>query len=127
MYLAAREVAVLVAQLGGIEATRATIGREVAAIGTQVTQLDDRVTRSVVRAPLRGTVLVRVAEPGEVVTAGRPMVVMAALDPSQTGDVPFQAVRTRLAAFDLSSTDPALTARIPVVAEAAVLSEIAAP
>lgn len=77
---AAREVAVLVAQLSGIEATRATIGREVAAIGTQVTQLDDRVTRSIVRAPLRGTVLVRVTEPGEVVTAGRPMVVMAALD-----------------------------------------------
>jgi len=77
---AEREVAVLVAQLSGIEATRATIGREVAAIGTQVAQLEDRVTRSIVRAPLRGTVLVRIAEPGEVVTAGRPMVVMAALD-----------------------------------------------
>jgi HlyD family secretion protein len=77
---AEREVAVLVAQLSGIEATRATIGREVAAIGTQVAQLEDRVTRSVVRAPLRGTVLVRVTEPGEVVAAGRPMVVMAALD-----------------------------------------------
>lgn len=77
---AEREVAVLVAQLGGVEATRATIGREAAAIGTQVAQLEDRVTRSVVRAPLHGTVLVRIAEPGEVVTVGRPMVVMAALD-----------------------------------------------
>lgn len=77
---AEREVAVLLAQLAGIEATRSTIDREVAAIGTQVAQLDDRVTRSVVRAPLDGTVLVRLAEPGEVVTPGRPMIVMAALD-----------------------------------------------
>lgn len=77
---AEREVAVFVAQLGGLEAARTTIGREAAAIGTQVAQLDDRVTRSVVRAPLRGTVLLRLTEPGEVVTAGRPMVVMAALD-----------------------------------------------
>lgn len=75
-----REVAVLVAQLAGIEATRATIGREVAAIGTQVAQLEDRVVRSVVRAPLGGTVLVRLTEPGEVVSPGRPMLVMAALD-----------------------------------------------
>jgi HlyD family secretion protein len=77
---AEREVAVLEAQLEGIAAARATIGREAAAIGTQVAQLDDRVTRSVVHAPLGGTVLVRLAEPGEVVAPGRPMVVMAALD-----------------------------------------------
>jgi HlyD family secretion protein len=77
---AEREVAVLVAQLAGIEATRTTIGREVAAIGTQVAQLEDRVVRSVVRAPLGGTVLVRLTEPGEVVSPGRPMLVMAALD-----------------------------------------------
>lgn len=77
---AEREVAVLTAQLEGIEATRATIGREVAAITTQVAQLEDRVARSVVRAPLSGTVLVRLAEPGEVVAPGRPLAVMAALD-----------------------------------------------
>lgn len=77
---AEREVTVLTAQLQGVEATRATIGHEVAAIGTQVAQLEDRVVRSVVRAPLDGTVLVRLVEPGEVVAPGRPMVVMAALD-----------------------------------------------
>jgi HlyD family secretion protein len=77
---AEREVAVLTAQLGGNDAARTTIGREVAAIETQVVQLDDRVARSIVRAPLRGTVLLRISEPGEVVSAGRPMVVMAALD-----------------------------------------------
>ena len=77
---AEREVAVFTAQLSGIEATRATIGREVAAITTQIAQLEDRVERSVVRAPLTGTVLVRLAEPGEVVAPGRPIVVMAALD-----------------------------------------------
>lgn len=77
---AEREVAVLVAQLEGTVATRATIGREAAAITTQVAQLDDRVARSVVRAPLSGTVLVRLTEPGEVVSPGRPMIVMAALD-----------------------------------------------
>lgn len=77
---AEREVAVLVAQLAGTEATRATIGREVAAIGTQVAQIDDRIVRSVVRAPHGGTVLVRLTEPGEVVAPGRPVLVMAALD-----------------------------------------------
>jgi HlyD family secretion protein len=73
-------VAVLLAQLEGLEATRTTITREVAAVGTQVAQLDDRMARAVVRAPLAGTVLVRLAEPGEVVAPGRPMIVMAALD-----------------------------------------------
>jgi HlyD family secretion protein len=77
---AEREVAVLLAQLEGLEATRTTITREVAAVGTQVAQLDDRMARAVVRAPLAGTVLVRLAEPGEVVAPGRPMIVMAALD-----------------------------------------------
>ena len=77
---AEREVAVLTAQMQGIEAARATIGREVAAIETQVVQLEDRVARSVVRAPLGGTVLVRLTEPGEVVAPGRPLLVMAALD-----------------------------------------------
>ena len=77
---AEREVAVLVAQREGLDATRGTIGREVTVIGAQVAQLEDRVVRSVVRAPLGGTVLVRLAEPGEVVAPGRPIIVMAALD-----------------------------------------------
>jgi HlyD family secretion protein len=77
---AEREVAVLAAQLQGVDAARTTIGRDVVAIGTQVVQLEDRVARAVVRAPLGGTVLVRLAEPGEVVAPGRPIVVLAALD-----------------------------------------------
>ncbi|HET9134035.1 MAG TPA: HlyD family efflux transporter periplasmic adaptor subunit [Gemmatimonadales bacterium] len=77
---AEREVRVLTAQLAGTDAARAAVGREQAALDAQLAQLDDRAGRTVIRAPRRGTILVRAAEPGELMTPGRPIVVMAALD-----------------------------------------------
>jgi HlyD family secretion protein len=77
---AARDVRVLAAQLDANRAAWATVDRERAAIAAQRAQLDDRAGRTTIRAPQRGTILVRAAEPGEQMVPGRPIVVMAALD-----------------------------------------------
>ena len=45
----------------------------------QVAQIDDRIARCRVVAPLSGTVLERYAEPGEMATVGRPLVRLADL------------------------------------------------
>ncbi len=77
---AERDVRVLRDQLQGAQATRATIGREVAAIDAQLATLDDRLRRSRIVAPASGTVLAQYVEPGEYVQIGTPLFKMASLD-----------------------------------------------
>jgi len=77
---AERDVRVLAAQLDANRAARQTLDREQAAVEAQLAQLADRSDRTTVRAPRRGTILVRAAEPGELMAPGRPIVVMASLD-----------------------------------------------
>ncbi|MEO6444394.1 MAG: HlyD family efflux transporter periplasmic adaptor subunit [Gemmatimonadaceae bacterium] len=77
---AARDADVLRDQLNGVGAARSSAAREVAAIDAQLASLDDRLRKSHVVAPAAGTVLTRVAEPGEFVSPGTPLFTMAALD-----------------------------------------------
>lgn len=77
---AERDARVLRDQLQGAQATRATIGREVAAIDAQVATLEDRLRRSRIVAPATGTVLAQYVEPGEFVQVGTPLFKMASLD-----------------------------------------------
>jgi HlyD family secretion protein len=77
---AEREAKVLVDQLQGAAATRATVGREVASIEAQIATLDDRVRRSRIVTPAGGTVLARFVEAGEFVQVGTPLFKIAALD-----------------------------------------------
>lgn len=77
---ATRDLRTLEAQAEAIKATRATVGRDLAAVDAQLAQIDDRVRRARVVAPSGGTVLSRFVEPGEVVAAGVPVAKIAALD-----------------------------------------------
>lgn len=77
---ATRDLRTLEAQAEAIKATRATVGRDLAAVDAQLAQIDDRVRRARVVAPSGGTVLFRFVEPGEVVAAGIPVAKIAALD-----------------------------------------------
>jgi HlyD family secretion protein len=77
---AARDVAVLTDQLDGTRATRLTVLREVASIDAQLATMTDRLQRARIVVPLRGTVLTRYVEPGELVQVGSPLFKMAALD-----------------------------------------------
>ena len=67
-------------QLAGARAARGTATQEVAAVDAQIARLADRITRSRIASPQNGTVLVRYAEPGEVVQPGQPLFKVAPLD-----------------------------------------------
>ena len=77
---AERDWRVLDAQIDAAGAQRATVARELAALDARVSQLDDRLRRSRVRNPVRGTVLATYAERGEIVQAGQPLYRIASLD-----------------------------------------------
>lgn len=73
-------VRVLEEQRGAALARRRSSEQEVAAFGTRLAQLADRLQRSRVVNPVTGTVLASYVEPGEFVQAGRPLYTVAALD-----------------------------------------------
>jgi HlyD family secretion protein len=77
---ATRDLRTLEAQAEAVKATRATVGRDLAAVDAQLAQVDDRVHRARVVAPSSGTVLSRYVERGEVVAVGVPIAKIAALD-----------------------------------------------
>lgn len=69
-----------VAQASALNTQRSGTLAESAPLAEQVKQLDEQITRASVVNPLRGTVTVKYAEPGEVVSYGRPLYKIAALD-----------------------------------------------
>lgn len=73
-------VRVLEEQRSAAHARRRSAGQEVAAFGTRLARLADRLERSRVVNPVTGTVLASYVEPGEFVQAGRPLYTVAALD-----------------------------------------------
>jgi HlyD family secretion protein len=56
------------------------LAAEIDGLRIQVAQIEDRIAKSVVYAPMAGTVLGRYAEPGELAVEGRPLFKMADLD-----------------------------------------------
>jgi HlyD family secretion protein len=77
---AERERETLVQQRAAAGAAQRALDAEAQAIRAQAAQLDDRLARAVVRAPIAGVVLTRFVEPGELVQAGTPLLTLAALD-----------------------------------------------
>ncbi|HMS03080.1 MAG TPA: HlyD family efflux transporter periplasmic adaptor subunit [Gemmatimonadaceae bacterium] len=75
-----RELEASTQQVAARRATQDALRAEVDAIAAQRAQLDDRLTRATVRAPIGGTVLQRFVEPGELVQPGTPLLTLAALD-----------------------------------------------
>ena len=77
---ALREHEVLVQQQAARVAALQALDAEAGAIQAQQAQVDDRLARARVQAPLAGVVLTRFVEPGELVQAGMPLLRLAALD-----------------------------------------------
>ena len=69
----------LAARLSTLGRSDRSLTAQRAAVDLQVAQIDDRIARCRVLAPLSGTVLERYAEPGEMATVGRPLVRLADL------------------------------------------------
>lgn len=72
---------------GQLEATLSTLGKNTASINdnsasleAQIAALDDRIAKCHIIAPTNGTVLVKYAEAGELVTVGKPLMKIANLE-----------------------------------------------
>ena len=76
---AASQARVQAVQAGVPEAQAAAIEDQVAGIDAQLDAIDDRIANAFVEAPVGGTVLTVVAEPGETVRTGSPLFTLADL------------------------------------------------
>lgn len=84
MDLVERQMALIrqqrVAQASALTTQRNGTTAETAPLQEQVKQVDDQIHKSTVVNPIAGTVLVKYTEPGEVVSYGKPLYKVAALD-----------------------------------------------
>ncbi len=69
----------LAAQKTNFESTNKGVSDEVTALKAQCDQLDDQLRKTKITTPTAGTVLAKYAEPGELVTQGRPLFKVANL------------------------------------------------
>ena len=70
----------LTAQRNTLDKSAAMIDARVAALNSQIEQLNDRILKSTIIAPISGVVLVKYAQAGELSSVGRPMLKMANMD-----------------------------------------------
>jgi len=73
------QVAVINQQIKSIETQNITIVNEAKSIDVQLKQIDDQIEKSKIINPVKGTVLVKFAEPGEMASFGRPLYKIADL------------------------------------------------
>jgi HlyD family secretion protein len=71
---------VLKKQIQNVETQNAPIVNEVKTIEAKVTQINDQIIKSKVTNPIKGTVLTKYAEPGEIVSFGKPLYKIANLE-----------------------------------------------
>lgn len=67
------QIRVLDRQLQSVTSQRGTILAEIRAHESQLALIDNQLDRSIIRNPIRGTVLVSYVEAGEIVTPGKPL------------------------------------------------------
>lgn len=70
----------LAATLSSLGKNRSSISENAIALQYQREQVEDQISRSLVTAPITGTVLVKYAEPGEFATPGKPLLKLADLN-----------------------------------------------
>lgn len=74
------QVEVLKKQVKNVESQNAPIINEVKAIDARINQVEEQISLSKITNPINGTVLTKYAEPGEVVTFGKPLYKIANLE-----------------------------------------------
>lgn len=77
------EINVLEQQKRSVESQNAPVVAEYKNVKVQLDQIDDQISRSKIVNPVKGTVLVKYAEPGEIVNFGKPLYKIADLDTMQ--------------------------------------------
>ncbi len=74
------QVKIIKEQIKSVESQNAPIVNEVKSIEVQVQQIEDQIEKSIIKNPVKGTVLVKYAEPNEVTAFGKPLYKIADLD-----------------------------------------------
>ncbi len=80
MDVANSQADVLKKQIQSVETQNAPIVNEVKAIEAKVAQINDQIAKSKIANPITGTVLTKFAEPGEIVSFGKPLYKIANMD-----------------------------------------------
>lgn len=71
---------ILKQQMINVETQNAPIVNEVKSIEVQIQQIEDQIVKSIIKNPVKGTVLVKYAEPNEVAAFGKPLYKISDLD-----------------------------------------------
>ncbi|KJJ39024.1 HlyD family secretion protein [Aequorivita vladivostokensis] len=74
------QVDVLKKQIKNVETQNAPIVNEVKSIDAKVAQIEEQIAKSKITNPIKGTVLTKYAEPGEMVSFGKPLYKIADLE-----------------------------------------------
>ena len=75
----AGQVAVLQKQIAANNTQKASVAAELSVFGSKKATLNEQADRSCVKSPLKGTIIEKYSEAGEMTTAGRPLVKIADL------------------------------------------------
>jgi len=73
-------IGIIKEQIKSVETQNSPIINEVKSIEIQIRQIEDQINKSIVQNPLKGTVLVKYAEPNEVTAFGKPLYKIADLE-----------------------------------------------
>lgn len=74
------QIGIIKEQIKSVETQNSPIINEVKGIEIQIWQIEDQINKSIIQNPLRGTVLVKYAEPNEVAAFGKPLYKIADLE-----------------------------------------------
>lgn len=74
------QVNVLKKQIQNVETQNAPIVNEVKSIDAKVVQIEEQIAKSSILNPIKGTVLTKYAEPGEILSFGKPLYKIADLE-----------------------------------------------
>ena len=74
------QIDILKQQMKSVETKNAPIVNEVKSIEIQIQQIEDQIEKSIIKNPVKGTVLVKYAEPNEITAFGKPLYKIADLN-----------------------------------------------
>lgn len=71
---------VLEKQINSVLSQNSTISGELATLDVQIKQINDQIEKCIIKNPMRGTVIMKLAEPNEIVSFGKPLYKIANLE-----------------------------------------------
>ena len=74
------QIEILKQQMKSVETQNAPIVNEVKGIEIQIQQIEDKIQKSIIQNPVKGTVLAKYAEPNEITAFGKPLYKIADLE-----------------------------------------------